>query len=838
MYLCNMKRFALSVLLLLCGLAAAAQTTKVRGTVTDADSGDPIPFAGVFFKGTTIGITADLDGRFTLETRDSEATVLVCQLLGYDTVEMPVRKGSFTQCDFKMKLTDNRLSGAVVKADNRLIKRLLSNIDKHRGRNDPERRPVYTCDVYNKMELDLTHAQEILTGKRFLREFGFVFDYMDTSAVSGVPYLPAMISESVVQRRHTSNPDADDETVIANRISGINPDSNMLSQFTGSMHLKINFYKPFINSFNVEFPSPIQNAGLLYYNYFIIDTLQVDGRKTYLVRYHPKNGISSPAFDGEMQIDAEEFAIRSIHAKMKRGGNINWLRDFVIDAEYERLPDSTWFYKQDKMYADFSIALGDSSKVMSVIGTRQLDFSNPDFSDKPSIDRVNGPVKVESDSNHKSEEYWNSVRPYALTQKEKDIYKMVEQIQDMPLYQTLYTTVYTIVTGYLDLGPVGIGPYLKLISFNNLEGFRPRVGIHTSKNLSRKYRFTGFLAYGTRDREFKGGVSTELLFSREPTRKLTVDAHYDVIQLGRGTGQFTDNNILSSIWHGQQKLCPMSSYSVLYEHEFAMDFNASAEVALKRYYANGFVPMMRWDGTSIGSLATNELHLQARFSKEETVNRGHFIKTYMHTNYPVWTIDLTGSVSGLRKGDCGFFRPELTMDWKFRIPPAGMSKLHINAGTIVGTVPWPMLHLHEANSTNLMDKSAFSCMDYFEFASDTWVTALWYHNFNGFFLGKIPLLKKLNLREELTAKLAWGSLRDTNNGTLPGYGAPLQFPDGMTALGKVPYVELGAGISNIFRLVRVDFIYRLTHRQKQMPDGTVIAARRPWTINVGLEFRF
>ena len=60
----------------------------------------------------------------------------------------------------------------------------------------------------------------------------------------------------------------------------------------------------------------------------------------------------------------------------------------------------------------------------------------------------------------------------------------------------------------------------------------------------------------------------------------------------------------------------------------------------------------------------------------------------------------------------------------------------------------------------------------------------------------------------------------------------------MTALGKVPYVELGAGISNIFRLVRVDFIYRLTHRQKQMPDGTVIAARRPWTINVGLEFRF
>ena len=106
----------------------------------------------------------------------------------------------------------------------------------------------------------------------------------------------------------------------------------------------------------------------------------MDGRKTYLVRYHPKPGISSPAFDGEMHIDAEEFAVRHITAKMVRGGNVNWLRDIVLETDYQRLPDSTWFYGQDKMYADFSIALGDSTRMMSVIGNRQLNYTNLDFS--------------------------------------------------------------------------------------------------------------------------------------------------------------------------------------------------------------------------------------------------------------------------------------------------------------------------------------------------------------------------------------------------------------------------------------------------------------------------
>ena len=326
------KLFA--ILLLFACLGAAAQTTKVRGRVTDKDTGEGIPFAGVFFKGTQTGISTDLDGYYNIETREKVTTV-VCQILGYNTEEAEITSGSFNALDFELELTDNRLNAVVVKADNSRVRRLLRNISENRDRNNPDAKSGYSCESYTRLELDLTHAEEQLTGKRFLKEFGFVFDYMDTSSISGVPYLPVMISESVSRRYHNREPELDREVLEANQVSGINKDNNLLSQFTGSLLLKNNFYKDFVQIFGIQFPSPIQSGGLMFYDYYIIDSLQIDNHKNYYVRYHPKKYSTSPAFDGEMYIDTHDWALRSIHAKMLHGGNVNWIRDIVVDAEFQ-----------------------------------------------------------------------------------------------------------------------------------------------------------------------------------------------------------------------------------------------------------------------------------------------------------------------------------------------------------------------------------------------------------------------------------------------------------------------------------------------------------------------
>ena len=817
--------YLLLLLLLLFSQICQAQTTKVRGRVTD-EAGEGIPFVGVWFKGTTTGITTDLDGYYSLENHDLSARVLTAQLLGYDPVEKEIEAGKFSQVDFTLRLSDNRLSGASVKADNRKARELLANIQKHRDRNDPDRHQEYEVDLYTVMELDMTHPREQIRNKRFRKDFGFVFDYIDTSSVSGVPYLPVMISETVTRRRHKGS--VNNERILGNRISGINPEGNILSQFTGSLHLRVNFYRSFINAFGVEFPSPIQAAGLMYYNYYIIDTLNIDNRRTLLVRYHPKALVSTPTFDGEMKIDAEDFAIRSIHANMKNTTNVNWLRDLVIDAEYARQPDSSWFYRKDALYADFSVSKSDSSTFMSFIGRREIDYGEPDFSGGVDISSSMGLVNVDPGANYRDEAYWSAARPRPLSKKEQGVYEMVDRVKTVPLYKSLYDIIYTAINGYYEFGKVGVGPYFKLVSFNELEGVRPQLGFRTSKKFSLTDRLTGYLAYGTKDRGLKGGVTWEHLWSKEPQRKLTVGAKYDVNQLGSSHTALSEGNLLASLFGGNRdvKLLTMSDFSLRYEHEFSMMLNGTAGINLRRYYPSEKnwvreqrrVPMYDRNGEPVESVAANEISGSLRFSYEETVNRGPFTKTYIHSFYPVVTLSAAASIPGIRKNDYGYFRPELTVSWRKPLAPIGVSTLYLNAGKIFGTVPYPLLHMHAGNNTYMLNRYAFSCMKYMEFASDEWVTLYYMHCFNGFFFGKIPVIRMLGLREEFTFKATYGSLSDKN---LDG---PLLLPDGTSPLGGTPYMEIGAGVSNILKFIRLDYFRRLTHHREGSNHAFMIGA--------------
>ena len=185
-------------------------------------------------------------------------------------------------------------------------------------------------------------------------------------------------------------------------------------------------------------------------------------------------------------------------------------------------------------------------------------------------------------------------------------------------------------------------------------------------------------------------------------------------------------------------------------------------------------------------------------------------------------IDLVGSLKGIGKNEYTFFRSELTVDYGLKLPPVGKTDIKFTLGKIIGTVPYPMLKLHEGNGTYIMDPSSFSCMGFYEFASDTWGTLFLEHNFNGFFFGKIPLIKKLHWREILTVKAAYGTLSRKNNGIVwnsNSKNAPLLFPEGMNSLNK-PYVEMGVGVSNILRLIRVDAFWRMTHRSiSKMAEG-------------------
>lgn len=789
-----------------------AQTTKVRGTVTDAETGEPLPLVSIIFVGTTIGVTTDFDGNYYIETRENVSEIMAAYV-SYEKQTVPIKKGAFNTIDFKLVPIVTDLDEVSVTPGENPAHAILRNISKNKKKNNPAEKESYSYTTYTKMELDVANLKPQFRNKKLQKNFGFIFQYMDTSAITGKAYLPVMISEASADYYYRRSPRLSREVVKASRISGIEEDYS-LAQFTGHLHVNVNLYDNYINIFEVNFVSPLCDHGLLYYKYFLVDSVQKDGRKIYKIRFHPK-GKSTPVFDGEVNIDSTTWALESARMRMTKDLNVNWIKDLAVETTNELINDSIWFLKQDKILADFTVQMRDSSKLISFMGHRQIDYSNVKVNEAIPADilKLDNEVIINKNVLQNDENYWQTVRPYQLSEKEQNIYNMVDSIKNVPLYQNIYDMIQTIFLGYYNTKYVGFGPYYKLFSFNKLEGSRFQLGAKTTSDFSKRIRLSGYGAYSTKDGEFKGGGTVEYMFNNQPTSKLTVSGKHDVLQLGASENAFSTGNILSSIFSrgNNEKLTMINEFDFRYEKEWRQGFSNSFALEYRQMYPTKYVDFVRPDGKELNQIHTTQFRLGTRLSKNEIVVRQDFDKVSMGSDFPIVSIDLVAGLKGVLNSDYEYYRAQLSIQHDVQIAPIGYSDFMLTGGKIFGKVPYPLLKLHEGNATYFYDPYAFSCMNFYEFASDLWGAVFWEHHFRGFFLSKIPLMKRLKWREVATVKALWGRLSDKNNGSLPNTDAVLLFPDGMSSVSK-PYIEAGVGVENILRLIRVDAIWRLTHR--------------------------
>ena len=245
----DIRRIILLLAALTWAAAAGAQSTRVRGRVTDASNGTPLQFASVVFKGTTVGITTDEQGIYALETRDT-TTCIEASIVGYTSQQRQVQRGEYNEIDFALEPAQFDIGQVVITPGANPAHPILDEVLRHREQNDPERYDTYSCATYTRMELDLTHLRGSFRNKRLQRNFGFIFSYMDTSALTGQAYLPAMISEATAGLYHSRTPQFTREIIRASRISGIE-NSQAVAQFTGGMHGDVNFYDNYIDLFDV-----------------------------------------------------------------------------------------------------------------------------------------------------------------------------------------------------------------------------------------------------------------------------------------------------------------------------------------------------------------------------------------------------------------------------------------------------------------------------------------------------------------------------------------------------------------------------------------------------------
>ena len=814
-------------LLLSLPFSLCAQPTRIRGKVADSTSGEGIPYAIVYFDGTFIGASCNNKGLFSIEAESgTDVRFLTAEASGYEPRTVEVTAGTDATLEIRMLRTGEKDEAG--RTDSRYVRSILYYLDQSRSRHDPEKASAWEARIYSKVEMALGDADHFLGRKLEKKRESLVPEYIDTTGFGG--QIPVLMSEAVLHRYFAQDPAVDKEVFEASRISGLDQ-QNVIRQFTGTSALRMNFYRDMIPVFSLSVPSPASASANLLYHYTLVDSLLVDGRKTYTIHFEPRKLVTSPTLEGEMDVDAEDHAIRAVRARLSRSANVNWIRTLSVTSENERKEDGTWFYKRENMFLDASAQVNKSWSVAAVQALRNLDYTDVTFGPFPNMNALSGGDKVAvGERPERDSTYWVGARPAPLTRREESIFLAAERFKETPGFKWAKALGSMFVTGYVENTKIGIGygPWEKTFSFSEMEGFRLQAGFRTTKEFSTKVRLRGLAAYGFGDRMPKWYASTEFILGDNQVRtsRLVFATGQDYERLGRGSGVFTERNIINSLLApgGFAKQSLMRHAIVEFQHEFSPSVNTTLNFKHFRIFANQDVPLIRPDGTFADSFSANQIHLNGRFSWDERVNRGVFEKTYIFTRYPVISVDLLAGIKGLTSNDCSFYRGELTVDWRVPVGVLGYGNFHINGGAILGSVPYPLLKLHEGNETRFLDKSGFSLMNYYEFASDKWVTAFYEHNFNGLVLGNLPLIKKLNLREVVTFRGAWGTLSEQNRSQ-----APFVLPEGMSSLEK-PYAEAGVGITNIFRLLRVDCFWRLTHRTER-PD-------RNFAVTLGLDLEF
>ncbi|MBN2175340.1 MAG: carboxypeptidase-like regulatory domain-containing protein [Bacteroidales bacterium] len=781
------------------------QVTKIMGRVIDSDTKEPIPFVNIFFKGTTIGVTSDFDGNYSLETKTPGDT-LVASYVGYKSQHRKIYKNRFQTIDFELESKNIDLPEVVIHAGENPAEILLRKIIANKDSNSRNEFEAYQYESYNKIEVDANNITEKFQNRRILRPFKFIFDYMDTSTVNGKTYLPIFLSETLSDFYFRKYPKSEKEVIKATKVSGVENES--VSQFLGDMFQSYNFYDNYITIFQKNFVSPIANFGLNFYKYYLVDSTYIGNKWCYNIMFKPRRK-QELTFTGNFWVHDTTFAIKSFDIRIAEDANINYLNDLVLKQDFELIDGKYWMVIKDYGIGDFNI-MDNNKTMLGFFGKKTTTYKNFVFDELKDKKFYSMPTNViiTEKAYTQDEDYWKINRHESLTKDEKTIYNMVDTLKNLPAFKTWIDIFETVITGYYELNKFEIGPYASLMSFNAIEGVRFRLGGQTTGEFNEQIRLDGHVAYGTLDKRFKYGVGLLYLPNKNPRRAIGGNYKYDIEQLGNSPNAFREDFFLAALFRRNpaNKLSMTSEYHFYYEHEWFNGFSNKLNLIHKEIIPLGDEKVLLYDDSgeviSKDKITTSEIRLDSRFAFNEKFLMGDFIRISVGTKYPIIGIQYSYGIPGFLGGEYEYHKLNIGIRHWFNVLNIGWSRYIVEVGKVWGTLPFPLLVLHPGNETYFYDEYAFNLMNYFEFVSDQYLSVYYTHHFDGFFLNRIPLMRKLKWREVGYFRGVIGTLSDKNK----NYN---KLPENTHTLDR-PYMEAGVGIENIFKVIRVDGIWRLT----------------------------
>ncbi len=826
-------KWGLLALFILTGFIQSMAQTVVKGKIVDAFSKEPLQYVSVVFKGGR-GTVTDSLGQYTLRSSGNSISVILISYVGYKTIQKDIIVGKEQIIDLELETDPKAVYNVTVSTNKRakyrnknnpavdLIRRVIDN----KPLNRPEKYDYVEYDQYEKLEVSLSSVPEKLANNRMLRKYQFLFENVDSTKLQGKTLLPVYLEEKLAQKYYRKNPEKT-KTIVRGekRVNyGEYIDNDGVSSYLNRLIMDIDIYDNNIPLFTYQFLSPIADLAPTFYMYYIRDTITDEtGNKLIKMYFTPRN-TNDLLFRGNMYITLDgNYAVQKLDMFLSRNVNLNFVRELRVDLDFEKNPDGRYHLSKSNVMAEAAVTKGSSG---GFFGERTVSFKNYKINEAKPDSVYDGPATVKLEKVDKlPDTFWEKNRHDTLTATESKVYSNIDSLEKMPSFRRTLALATFLLAGYTSFGPFEMGPAAAFYGFNPVEGFKLRLGGRTTPKLSKRIYFETYGAYGFKDERWKYFLSTTYSLNNKsiytfPLKFIRASYQHDTKIPGQELQFVQEDNFFLSFKRGlNDKWIYNDIFKLEYVHEFQNRLSYTLGFRNWRHTPAGSIVYNKLNNgvlQNVPEINTSEISAQIRWAPKEQFYQGKVYRIPIINKYPIFTLRYTAGVKGLFNSEYNYQNINLRVEKRVFLSQLGYSDVVLESGYTFGSAPYPLLTIHRANQTYAYQLNSYNLMNFQEFVSDQFAALSIDHHFNGLIFNRIPLLRKLKLRELLTMKVIYGGIRDENN---PDKNPDLiKFPElnGQTttfSLNRKPYIEGSVGVGNIFKIFRVDLVRRFNYKE-------------------------
>lgn len=835
------NRLYILLSLLLLGIAARGQ--QLRGTITDADTGDTIAFASAVYKGHRIAAVSDAYGRYQIARH--EGWSLTFSAVGYKSRSVTVTAKTQPRLDIKLKPDRQMLAEVTVKSKSSRYSRknnpaveLMRRVIAAKRLTDLAQNAYYQYNKYEKITLSLNDLKPEQMSQAPFKQNPWLVEHVEVSPATGKLILPVSIDETVAQKIYRREPHAEKTIITGQTSKGLNDlfqTGDIINAVLKDVFTNVDLYQDQIRLLQHPFVSPISERGIGFYRYYIEDTLAV-GRDSCIHLHFLPNNQNDMGFRGDLYVLRDStLHVRRCEMTIPHQSTVNFVNNVKIVQEYERLADGQWVLTHDDMTTE--LVLLNSLNSFNVSRTTRLS----DYAFTPIPKRLFKGMAdevTEPDAEMRDDSFWAQHRQVELTKSEGSMEQFIRRVENVKGMNYFVFALKTLVENSVETGTpnyVDLCPINTILSHNYVDGWRSRLSAKTTANLSPHWFLSGYIGrgWGSHKNYYNAEVTYSLntkkyLPHEFPRRTVTLQSTRDVCAPGdRFMDTDKDNFLVALKWAETNKMQHYNRQQLTFEYETDWGMKATVSGKAEGNESCGHMTFRTLDqpmpteyrkAGNGDRMRTTELTTRLRYAPGETYVNNKLRRRVINLDAPVFSIAHTVGFSGLLGGEYSYQYTEVGLHKRFWLSNSwGKLDFHLKGGIQWSQVPYPLLIHPAANTSYIIQPETFNLINTMEFLNDRYCSLMAFWDLNGKVLNRIPLIQRLHWRERIGIRMLWGGLSDKNNPTLPeNAGNPrlMYFPDGVNLMEPHrPYAELVLGLHNVFRFFRIEYVRRLSYNE-------------------------